>query len=531
MTEKTKNSKEEEAMDTQTKIQKRRVSVFIISLFLLVSLSSFVYGEAWDSAAPASGIWLGDSGPFSDLAVINTDANGNLLIWDPRSERVVKLNQTDGSTIWEAECSVGSVPYIDNVIDSKGNVVVGGTFFDDAHHFLRKYDGNSGVLLWEVLAPVYNSYVSPQIYLDHSGNVFSSGTDGVTNYIAKYSADSGAIMWKQNRGPLETLILRVDSGGNVTAYDLDPTNNLCYVSKYNGRNGAIIWQNTQQAYLGGIPYGRMAIDVHFDNKGNLYLTGANLPDGSTKFISKYNGTTGALSWQKSVLGETIDFDSNGNVAVFHNVNDRTLSITRYNGATGKVMWETTHGILSWGNFKGMFDPRGNVMVVGAANDTAVSITKYHGATGRILWSIIPTFTTNRDHVILDSAGDLIVESTGGGDTEILAKYKGSTGIPLWEKTHDPQIYAETRLDLEGNVLVQGRLNDTTLFIRKYKCSTGSVMWEATHSGSCVDIDFDKNGSVFAVGFNDGFITKSDTSTGALVWEKTFWSPDPSPTPE
>jgi WD40 repeat protein len=194
------------------------------------------------------------------------------------------------------------------------------------------------------------------------------------------------------------------------------------------------------------------------------------------------------------------------------------------------MWESTHGIFSWGNFKPMFDPKGNVIVVGAANDTAVSITKYHGATGRILWDIIPTFTTNRDHVILDSAGDLIVEGTGGG-TEFLAKYKGSTGILLWEKTYGLHTYAGTSLDLEGNVLVQGQLNDATIFIRKYKSSTGGVMWEATHSGSYVDIDFDKNGSVFVVGFNDGFITKSDTSSGALVWEKTFWSPDPSPTPE
>jgi hypothetical protein len=520
-------------MKAQTKIQKKRVGILIISLFLLVSLSSFVYGE-WDSAAAAPGGWLQDSGPFSFLDVINMDAKGNLLIWDPRNERVVKLNHVDGSIIWGAGCNVGSSPYIDNAIDSKGNIVIGGTFFDDAHHFLRKYDGKNGVLLWEVVTPMYNSSASPQIYLDHSGNVFSTGTDGATNYIAKYNANSGAVVWKQNRGPLETRILGVDPGCNVTAYDLDPTNHLCYVSKYDGRNGAVIWENTQQAYLGDVPYERMAIDVHFDGRRNLYLTGANLPDGSTRFISKHNGTTGALIWQKSVLGDTIDFDSHGNVVVFHNVNDRTLSITRYNGSTGKVMWESTHGIFSFGNFKHMFDPKGNVIVVGSANDTAVSITKYHGATGHILWDIIPTFTTNRDHVMLDSAGDLIIESTGGGDTESLAKYKGSTGILLWEKTlaaTGSQAYAGAGLDLEGNVLVRRQVNGTTAFITKYNGSTGGLMWDATHSGSQIDIDFDKNGSVLVIGFSDGFIAKNDTSSGDLIWEKTFWSPEPSPIPE
>lgn len=519
-------------MNAQARVQKKRVSGLIISLFVLLFLSSLAYGEQPDSGAPESGVLLHDSGSFRFLDVMNMDANGNPLIWDPSNEKMVKLNHLDGSTIWEAECRIGSSPYIDNVIDSRGNVVLGGTLFDDVHHFLRKYDDKNGVLLWEIINPVYYS-PTPEIYLDHSGNVFSSGTDGVTNYIAKYSADSGAVIWKHNRGLLDTHILRVNSGGNIIAYDLDSTNNLCHVSKYNGKNGAVMWQNTQQAYLGGITYERMAIDVHFDKIGNLYLTGANLPNGSTRFISKYNGVTGALIWEKSVLGDTIDFDSNGNAIVFRSVNDTTLSITRYNGATGKVMWESTHGIFSWGNFKHIFDSRGNVMVVGSANDIAVSITKYNGVTGRILWEIIPTFRTNRDLVTLDSAGDLIVEGTAGGDTVSLAKYKGSTGILLWEKTHglpanNSLTDAGAGLDSEGNVLIQGQVNDTTMFISKYNGSTGSVMWEVTHSGSHTDIHFDKNGSIFVAGFNSGSITRNDSLSGTLIWEKTFWSPDPDP---
>jgi outer membrane protein assembly factor BamB len=184
----------------------------------------------------------------------------------------------------------------------------------------------------------------------------------------------------------------------------------------------------------------------------------------------------------------------------------------------------------------MFDSKGNVMVAGSANDIAVSITKYNGVTGRILWDIIPTFRTNRDLVTLDSAGDLIVEGTAGGDTISLAKYKGSTGILLWEKTHGlPATNSPTEagagLDSEGNVLIQGQVNDTTMFISKYNGSTGSVMWEVTHSGSHTDIHSDKNGSIFLVGFNSGSIARNDSLSGTLIWEKTFWSPGPSPIPE
>ena len=154
-------------------------------------------GEGWavgyDNQA---GVLLRYSDPVSSLSVMNKDTSGNLLIWDSRNERITKVNHRNGSTLWEADCSVGSDPSIHNLIDSKGDVVVGGILAGDRNSFIRKYSGKNGLPLWGVISPVYNSR-APEIYLDHSGNVFSSSTDGAANYIAKYSSNSGAVIWKK----------------------------------------------------------------------------------------------------------------------------------------------------------------------------------------------------------------------------------------------------------------------------------------------------------------------------------------------
>ena len=177
------------------------------------------------------------------------------------------------------------------------------------------------------------------------------------------------------------------------------------------------------------------------------------------------------------------------------------------------------------------------------------IMKYDGLTGRAAWTSPAAFTLPDGRLaapralLVDDHGDLVVSVVakpgGGVRDQVLLKYAGSTGVPLWGPAILPSVLSSAAaLDGAGSVLVTAGTSagdSTAISAVKYSGTTGAPLWGPV----LVDqvgyempgaIAVDLGGDVFiAAEFASGVahayeVVKLDGQSGALQWGPSLWTP-------
>jgi hypothetical protein len=411
--------------------------------------------------------------------------------------------------------------------DAAGNVVVAGYTHDGAGSglVLLKYSA-SGSPIWQRRHDGVDLISAAA--LDTQGNIavagFSSNAQDWDFFTAKYSAE-GVLLWSRKYdGPSDDKALGVafDASGNVVVTggssqddyrndDDDLTNYDYYTAKYAAADGAILWE---RRYNGPGNRRDLAQAVTIDASNNVVVTGTSFNDDATDFYTvKYAGTDGGLLWEQRYHGGgehrsqtvTLALDAAGNAVVagssISSSNwNRDAHTIKYAAADGALLWERRYDGPA--HFEDAIqavavDGNGNVVVTGLSVDSQyyqdAYTAKYAGTDGAMLWE--RTYSpTNRSaagqNLAVDASGNVVM--TGYSISNIwdhyTAKYAAADGALLWERLQDgPRIpggLAVVVLDTSGNAIVAGSAGgyDSDVFTAQYAATDGSVVWKQLYAG-------------------------------------------------
>jgi hypothetical protein len=363
------------------------------------------------------------------------------------------------------------------------------------------------------------------LVLDPVGNAFVGGntrsaTGDIYGYLAKYAAGTGAVLWQKTlTGPTGGAATTIEAATLDTAGNLVVAGNLnlgfgydLYVGKFNGSTGALLWERTYNGPSNGNDWAKA---VAVDAAGNVFVGGESYSFGNNGdyYTAKFNGATGAQIWEQ-----------------------------RYNGSANN-----TDSIVAIA-----IDGAGNVVVTGTDATTIYDIytVKYAAANGAILWAVHTNaasygyYYADAGGLALDGAGNVVVTgrfvSNATEDDIYTLKYAAGTGAILWERrlsnTWDEAANA-LALDAAGNVFVTGIAQpapiygDNRIFTAKYAAATGAVLWQkydtagTTSGGVGVAVDpaghVVVSGSAYSASSLDYRTLKYAGGDGALLWAASF----------
>ncbi|WP_243689515.1 hypothetical protein [Geotalea toluenoxydans] len=136
------------------------------------------------------------------------------------------------------------------------------------------------------------------------------------------------------------------------------------------------------------------------------------------------------------------------------------------------------------------------------------------------------------------------QSWNGTSYDLLTIKYGLDGSNLWEKRYSSGAgYVcsgkQVKMDAGGNVIVSGTAAnnlDLDIYTARYNGSTGSILWEKTYNGAFNDepngLYVDNGGDVYVTGYtwtlsgtNDFYTVRYASSNGAVVWQQNFDSGD------
>jgi uncharacterized delta-60 repeat protein len=325
-------------------------------------------------------------------------------------------------------------------VDSAGNSYVSGT---NPNFQTAKYN-TSGVIQWQrSLTSTGNSVRGDAVAVDSSGNAYFTGfiqipsSGNIYAQIAKYNS-SGTIQWQKRLGSSANTTrasgAAIDSSGNL--YICGPgsitgTEGDFLIAKYDANSGAVIWQRT----LGDTTNSQFGTSIVVDSFDNVYIAGYSFVGSDVEgTIAKYN-TSGTIQWQRRITGtfiqiNSIAVDSFGNIygsGVKSNGSDSNALLVKFN-AYGTLVWQRIlYGpSLQAQAFGVETDSLGNVYVCGYL-DTGVTalIFKYNGS-GILQWqrSISTSGNDVAYSVDVDPFGNLYVTGTttvSGTNNILIAK--------------------------------------------------------------------------------------------------------------
>lgn len=366
---------------------------------------------------------------------------------------------------------------------------------------------------------------------DAAGDVFVAGevtsSDGPTDrYVVKYSGETGTRLWERRYdGPGgnsdNTVAMVVDSAGNVivtgpsigangAGYDY-------YTAKYNGTSGAVVWEKRYHGtqFHNDFPHG-LAIDPN----GDIIVTGLSEYFGGIDFYTvKYAAANGAVLWEKRVTGDvfravTVATDSKGDVYVAGGLDlpgARELIVKKYANSNGALVWEKQTDLKT--SFSALFQD-----VCGIACDPS------------------------------DNPAILLRTSTTGtstGSDFYTVKYRSDTGARIWERrlaTSVDEWPNAMGVDGNGNVFVTGWARQgspefsNSFYTAKYGATNGALLWEKkftrpTSDDQAIALAMDPAGNVIVAGFGTNLVARDFTTLkyanadGALLWQQIYNGPD------
>jgi hypothetical protein len=358
------------------------------------------------------------------------------------------------------------------------------------------------------------------VAVDGDGNIVVTGysNNGISSgiYTAKYAAATGALLWQRRYDIPESNAssspqgLVLDSAGNalVAGDSWRGTNSEWYLAKYAAADGGVLWEKQFNNTGGG--FGTL---VAVDDSGNAILTmpsyGGDPADGGTGwdyYTAKCAAADGALLWAKRYNGPgntddqptAVARDANGDVIVLG-----STSVLKYAGSDGSLLWEHRYAEATAGNVplvRVALDGSGNVVGIGTAQSNWYDLytAKYSGTNGALLWEKSYDGPANWSDepraVAVDVKGDVVVtgySSDPGGLNIYTAKYAGSSGALLWQKRYSKPGESmggfAIAVDDTGNVGVTGGIRSNSgppwdFYTAKYAVADGALLWEKRYNG-------------------------------------------------
>lgn len=293
------------------------------------------------------------------------------------------------------------------VVDSSGNLYVGGSFTSEAGPYITKWTGTT----WETLGTSFNERVLALAFNANESYLYVGGLfTQPFSYIAKYSSG-----WGSN-GTLTSNVRAVALSSGNTVYAGGDFNALNYAAKYENQSWITMGGLSQPVYC-------FALDGS-DNvyAGGAFTGGVKSWNGST-WSSLANGISGG-----GALVYTLTFDSSGDLYAggdFTTAGDVTVNkIAKWDSSA--TTWEALDNGLYGNVFSLAFDSSDN-LYAGLVTPEAGSLGclgKWDGST----WTTVGNGMNGSVYAVAyDSTNDILYAggdfTTAGGITaECIAKW-------------------------------------------------------------------------------------------------------------
>ncbi len=330
---------------------------------------------------------LGEHRSNSDFAsAVAVDHNGdaviagNVNVNGQRALTVVKLSGFDGSIVWVARLDGGA--QLEGhprsiATDNTGNIFICLPTRPDSAFAVAKLSSADGAVIWE---QAFGRGDCDPVAVDANGDLLAVGSfaedsfDLTTAAVFKFAGSDGAELWRWRSLPgTWTNKLAVASSGDVaaagrlgnggTSYDF-------YVIKLSGSDGSQLWSyardGTASVELEN-PFSERARSVAINANGDVLATGDVSNDGLTCgsvscnadiLVTRLDGVTGTLLWERQFDGMANRFDA-GNAIAIGTVGDVAVAgstqrtageggqnqffVLKLDGSTGGVVWSEEIG--------------------------------------------------------------------------------------------------------------------------------------------------------------------------------------------
>jgi hypothetical protein len=380
------------------------------------------------------------------------------------------------------------------VVDGSGNVYVTGyTAIPDYSAYVTIKYSPLGQEEWSASYNPPNAISgAAAIAIDHSGNVYVTGTSGTFG-----SGDSDYVTIKYNNSGQQQWIVRYNGGANsddeATAIAVDASGNV-YVTGHSGssssdyatikydRSGQQQWV---EGYNGSGNGDDRPWEIAVDGSGNVYVTGSSLGPGTgTDYATIKYDNSGQQQWVARYSGTGNNFDSPTGMAIDASGNVYVTGISwvsagvsdyatiKYDNS-GQQQWVARYNGTGNGNdgASGIgIDSFGNAYVTGAStapdNSPDYATIKYNSV-GQQQWAgryrapdSIGDFATA---IAVSSSGNVYVTGQSSGDYGTI-KYN-SLGQQQWVTRYNGRggfdTYARAiALDRRENVYVTGAIHQS-----------------------------------------------------------------------
>ncbi|WP_395753590.1 autotransporter-associated beta strand repeat-containing protein [Prosthecobacter sp.] len=437
----------------------------------------------------------GTANGTDDANAIVVDGNGDVLItgyvtngFANADVFVAKYAGSDGTLLWQKIYSgPGQAADMGTsiAVDASGNVAVAGYGKNiGVDFFAAKYSSDGNTTYFERLIDGGSYYYVDQatsVAIDASGNVALAGYSKTSNNsnkdfrVMKLASADGTTLWSWNKDGTtsnddQAYSVAFTAAGEVVAAGTvhSATYDMFTVKLTSG--GSPVWQKQWDS-----PYGSSdaAFDMAVTSAGDVVVGGASYTSASVQdgYVAKYNGSTGALIWDRRFNGPaglqdsltSLDLDALDNVVVtgYSENASQTYDVltAKMLAADGGLLWERRYNGAADKHDYGYavaISPDGNIFVGGyatAAGDTTDFLVKNYQAlkpvtqaaqtitfanpgtqsagTPLTLSATASSGLTVRFSVVggpaqIDDSANTLVKFTGSGSVTIRASQSGSS---------------------------------------------------------------------------------------------------------
>jgi hypothetical protein len=269
---------------------------------------------------------------------------------------------------------------------------------------------------------------------DSSGNIIIGGGTGSTQFITKINS-AGSVSWQRSSSSTSFTGAVTDSSGDVYCcgrYTISP-NSYAYIVKFNS-SGTKQWETRHPTA------GTSFANISVDSSSNVFAAG-------NTFLGKFNGSTGALIWGRTITGTSVSVndvscDPSGNVYITGEVTVSSFTqgfLAKFN-TSGTLLWSRLLSISStYNTLRSCSAGYAGYIYVGGAYPSNSGMLALYDDSGTLQWNKVFTRSDATSSSIQDTAvsslnGTVYVAgSQTGGITPITwAAGVDLSGNDLWK---------------------------------------------------------------------------------------------------